>query len=143
MKLASSTLEIHLLIFLGFMLVAAIIGYLIGKRKEAQLNKRILEVETEMLHANSEVLQYAEINKQLTDALEKAKVPLPSIAKHKEEEEKLRSIPLGKIGFYFWLLFDELLCKHISFPASYFNKINTGSQRIDVDERITIIPLLL
>jgi hypothetical protein len=57
-----------------------------------------LEVETEMLHANSEVLHYAEINKQLTDALEKAKVPLPSITKHKEEEEKLRSIPLGKIG---------------------------------------------
>jgi F0F1-type ATP synthase membrane subunit b/b' len=98
MKLASSTLEIHLLIFLAFMLVAVIIGYLIGKRKEAQLNKRILEVETEMVQANTEILQYAEINKQLTDALEKAKVPLPSIAKHKEEEEKLRSIPLGKIG---------------------------------------------
>lgn len=98
MKLASSTLEIHLVIFVVCLLVAVIIGYLIGKRKEALLNKRILEVETEMVQANTEILQYAEINKQLTEALEKAKVPIPSITKHKEEEEKLRSIPLGKIG---------------------------------------------
>ncbi len=81
-----------------FILGAIIIGFLIGKRKVNQLNKRILEVENEMLHSNKEVLRYAEINKQLTDTLEKAKIPLPSIEKHMEEEEKLRSIPLGKIG---------------------------------------------
>jgi hypothetical protein len=98
MKLASSTLEIHIVFFLIFLVSAVVLGYLLGKQKESKLNKRILDVESEMLQSNNEVLQYAEINKQLAEALEKAKIPLPSIAKHKEEEEKLRTIPLEKIG---------------------------------------------
>jgi F0F1-type ATP synthase membrane subunit b/b' len=96
--LTNSNLEIHILLFTLLILLATIIGFLVGKRKVKQLNKRILEVEEEMLHSNKEVLRYAEVNKQLTDTLEKAKIPLPSIEKHMEEEEKLRSIPLGKIG---------------------------------------------
>jgi hypothetical protein len=96
--LTNSNLEIHLLLFVAFILLAAVAGFLIGKRKVNQLNKRILDVEDEMLHSNNEVLRYAEINKRLTETLEKAKIPIPSIEKHKEEEEKLRSIPLEKIG---------------------------------------------
>lgn len=95
--LTNSNLEIHLVLFAAIILAVAFIGFLIGKRKVNQLNKRILDVEDEMLHSNNEVLRYAEINKQLTETLEKAKIPLPSIEKHKEEE-KLRSIPLEKIG---------------------------------------------
>lgn len=68
-----------------------------GRTQVAKLAKRVLEAENEMLFANKEVLKYAEINKQLAETLEKAKITLPSITKHKEEE-KLRSIPLGKIG---------------------------------------------
>ena len=96
--LTNSNLEIHLVLFAAVILLAALIGFLIGKRKVNQLNKRILDVEDEMLQSNNEVLRYAEINKQLTETLEKAKIPLPSIEKHKVEEEKLRSIPLEKIG---------------------------------------------
>ncbi|HEX4956959.1 MAG TPA: hypothetical protein VFV46_02175 [Lacibacter sp.] len=96
-SLTNSNLEIHLILFLMIVILAVILGFLIGKRKVNQLNKRILDVEDEMLHANNEVLRYAEINKQLTETLEKAKIQVPSIEKHKEEE-KLRSIPLGKIG---------------------------------------------
>lgn len=96
-KIENLNIEMHLLLFIGFFLLAIVIGFLFGKRKVAALNERILHVEDEMLHANKEVLRYAEENKQLTEALDKAKIPLPSITKHKEEE-KLRSIPLGKIG---------------------------------------------
>jgi hypothetical protein len=95
--LTNSNLEIHIIFFIAVVLLSAIIGYLIGKRKVRQLNKRVLDVEDEMLHYNNEVLRYAEINKQLTETLEKAKIPLPTIEKRKEEE-KLRSIPLEKIG---------------------------------------------
>lgn len=97
-KIANLIIEMHLLLFLAVLFLAALIGFLIAKRKQASLNKRILDVEEEMLHANKEVLRYAEENKQLAEALEKAKIPIPSITKHKEEEEKLRSIPLEKIG---------------------------------------------
>jgi F0F1-type ATP synthase membrane subunit b/b' len=96
-KIANLNLEMHLAVF-GLLLIAAfLVGYLFAKRKQYILKNRILEVEDEMLQANNEVLRYAEENKQLKEALEKAKIPLPSITKHKEEE-KLRSIPLGKIG---------------------------------------------
>jgi F0F1-type ATP synthase membrane subunit b/b' len=97
-KIANSNIEMHLLLFAVCIIVAVVIGYVLGKLKEAALKKRILDVEDEMLHANKEVLHYAEENKQLTEALEKAKIPLPSITRYKEHEEKLRSIPLGKIG---------------------------------------------
>jgi F0F1-type ATP synthase membrane subunit b/b' len=97
-KIASSQIEMHLLLFAVFLLAAVLIGYLAGKRKVNKLSKRILDVEDEMLQSNNEVLRYAQINKQLTETLENAKIPLPSIEKHKVEEEKLRSIPLGKIG---------------------------------------------
>lgn len=97
-KIANLNLEMHLALFVLFILAAFLVGYLFAKQKEATLKKRILEVEDEMLHANNEVLRYAEENKHLKEALEKAKIPLPSITKHIEHEEKLRSIPLGKIG---------------------------------------------
>jgi carbamoylphosphate synthase large subunit len=97
-KIANLIIEMHLLLFLIFLFLAALLGFIIAKRKQVSLNKRILDVEEEMLLANKEVLRYAEENKQLAEALEKAKIPIPSITKHKEEEEKLRSIPLEKIG---------------------------------------------
>ena len=97
-KIANLIIEMHLTLFVIMLLSAAVLGFIIAKRKQVSLNKRILDVEEEMLHANKEVLRYAEENKQLAEALEKAKIPIPSITKHKEEEEKLRSIPLGKIG---------------------------------------------
>ncbi len=96
-KIEHLHIEMHLLAFVAFCIIALVIGFLFGKRKVAALNDRILHVEDEMLNANKEVLRYAEENKQLAEALDKAKIPLPSITKHKEEE-KLRSIPLGKIG---------------------------------------------
>jgi septation ring formation regulator EzrA len=99
MKLAltNSILEIHVSLFIACLLLTVLIGFLIGKRKVNQLKKRILDVEDEMLHSNNEVLHYATINKQLTETLEKAKIAIPTIERRKEEE-KLRSIPLGKIG---------------------------------------------
>lgn len=97
-KIANLNIEMHLMLFIVMLLFAAVLGFLVAKRKQVSLNKRILDVEEEMLHANKEVLRYAEENKQLAEALEKAKIPIPSIIKHKEEEEKMRSIPLGKIG---------------------------------------------
>lgn len=98
MNLSNLSLEIHLVTFFFILLAAAVVGYLLGRRAINKAKKRILEVEDEMLHANQEVLRYAEINKQLTEALEKAKVPIPSITKHSEEDEKVRKIHLGKIG---------------------------------------------
>ncbi len=96
-KFSNLTLELHLTVFVVFSILALFIGYLMGRAQVAKLAKRVLEAENEMLHSNKEVLKYAEINKQLAETLEKAKIPLPSITKH-IEEEKLRSIPLGKIG---------------------------------------------
>ncbi|MBX9783241.1 MAG: hypothetical protein K2X48_08110 [Chitinophagaceae bacterium] len=96
-KIANLIVEMHLALFAFCCLIAVVIGYLMGKRKEAVLTKRALDAENEMIQSNNEVLRYAEINKQLTETLEKAKIPLPSITRHKEEE-KLRSIPLEKIG---------------------------------------------
>lgn len=91
------TLEMHITFFIGFVIIALIVGFVAGRLQVAKLKRRMLETEDEMLHSNKEVLKYAEINNKLTEALEKAKIPLPSITKPKEEE-KLRSIPLGKIG---------------------------------------------
>jgi guanylate kinase len=96
-KFSNLTLELHLVVFIAFAVLTIFFGYLMGRVQVAKLSKRLLEAENEMLHSNKEVLKYAEINKQLAETLEKAKIPLPSITKPKEEE-KLRSIPLGKIG---------------------------------------------
>ena len=96
-KFSNLTLELHLTVFIGFAVLAILFGYIIGRVQVAKLTKRLLEAENEMLHSNKEVLKYAEVNKQLAETLEKAKIPLPSITKPKDEE-KLRSIPLGKIG---------------------------------------------
>lgn len=98
MNLSNLSLEIHLVIFLFMLIAAAFAGYLLGRRNINKLKKRILDVEDEMLQSNNEVLKYAEINKKLTEALEKAKVPIPTITKHSEEDEKVRKIHLGKIG---------------------------------------------
>lgn len=98
MNLSNLSLEIHLVTFFFILLAAAAIGFLLGRGAMNKAKRRILEVEDEMLHSNNEVLKYAEINKQLTEALEKAKIPVPSISKHSEEDEKVRKIHLGKIG---------------------------------------------
>ena len=98
MNLSNLSLEIHLVTFFFMLLAAAVVGFLLGRSAISKAKRRILEVEDEMLHANKEVLKYAEINKQLTETLEKAKIPVPSISKHSEEDEKVRKIHLGKIG---------------------------------------------
>ncbi|HMP88216.1 MAG TPA: hypothetical protein PKE63_13130, partial [Lacibacter sp.] len=69
--------------------------FLRGCRAFIRLQRRVLEVEDEMLLANKEVLRYVEQNKQLTEALEKANIPLPKL---ESDEEKARKYPLGKIG---------------------------------------------
>jgi hypothetical protein len=98
MNLSNLSLEIHLVTFFLILLAAAVVGFLLGRSAINKAKRRILEVEDEMLNSNKEVLKYAEINKQLTEALEKAKIPVPSISKHSEEDEKVRKIHLGKIG---------------------------------------------
>jgi hypothetical protein len=97
MKLTNLTLEIHFVLFLLIVIGALAVGFFIGRLLVARLRERILEVEDEMLHSNNEVLRYVEINKQLTEALEKAKIPLPKVG-GTDEDEKVRKIPLGKIG---------------------------------------------
>jgi hypothetical protein len=97
MKLSNLNLEIHFVLFLFIVIGALALGFFIGRLLVARLRERILEVEDEMLRSNNEVLRYVEINKQLTEALEKAKIPLPKLG-DTEEDDKVRKIPLGKIG---------------------------------------------
>lgn len=92
------SIEIHLVLFAFIILAGIAFGFLLGRRQIAKMKKNMLYAEEEMLHANNEVLKYAETNKKLTEALEKAKIPVPSISKHSDEDEKVRKIQLGKIG---------------------------------------------
>lgn len=97
-SLTQSTLEIHILIFAGFVLLIALIGYFVGRKQVKSKEKRILELENEMLSAHNEILNYAQVNKQLADTLEKAKIPNPVTRIEEGGDEKVRKIPLGKIG---------------------------------------------
>lgn len=99
-SLSQLTLEIHILLFFAIMLVALVIGLLMGRKQVGSKQKRILELENEMLRAHDEILGYAKTNKQLTETLEKAKIPFPvtRIDADEESDEKVRKIPLGKIG---------------------------------------------
>ncbi len=96
------TLEIHIVLFAFFALLMMLAGFLLGRKQVAQKQKRIIEVENEMLAAHKEILESTKRNKQLTEALEKAKVPVPLFPSQREDEaegdEKVRKIPLGKIG---------------------------------------------
>ncbi len=96
--LTNLTLEIHIVLFAGLMLLAILSGLLVGRRQMKKKEKRILELENEMLASHKEILKYAMTNKQLTDTLEKAKIPFPVTRIDEEEDEKVRKIPLGKIG---------------------------------------------
>ncbi|MBP6687010.1 MAG: hypothetical protein KA160_04055 [Lacibacter sp.] len=98
MNLTQLTLEIHVLIFAGIMLFVLLIGFLYGKKQVKAKEKRILELEDEMLAGHREILQFAKRNKQLAETLEKAKIPYPVTRIEEEEDEKIRKIPLGKIG---------------------------------------------
>lgn len=97
MKLTNLNLEIHFLLFLAFAALAFLLGYLLGRLQVARLQRRVLEVEDEMLLSNREVLKYVEQNKKLTEALEKAKIPIPKLG-DEEDDEKVKKLPLGKIG---------------------------------------------
>ncbi len=96
--LTHSTLEIHIVLFAVLFFSVAIVGYLFGRRKIKMKEKRILELEDEMLAAHKEILHFAKTNKQLAETLEKAKIPYPVTRIEDEEDEKVRKIPLGKIG---------------------------------------------
>ncbi len=97
-SLSHSTLEIHVVLFGLMVIVAVLIGFLYNRKLVIAKEKRILEVENEMLSAHQEILQYAKANKQLKETLEKAKIPYPVTRIDEEEDEKVRKIPLGKIG---------------------------------------------
>ncbi len=96
--ITQSTLEIHVILFAGIMLVVGFLGVRIGKKQVMSKEKRILELEDEMLAAHKEILHFAKTNKQLAETLEKAKIPYPVTHIDEEQDEKVRKIPLGKIG---------------------------------------------
>ncbi len=96
--LTQSTLEIHIVLFAGIFFSVAVAGYLVGRRKIKLKEKRILELEDEMLAAHKEILHFAKNNKQLAETLEKAKIPYPVTRIEEDDDEKVRKIPLGKIG---------------------------------------------
>ncbi len=100
MNLTQLTLEIHIAIFAGIMLVAVFAGLVIGRKQISNKEKRILELENEMLAAHKEILNYAKANKHLTETLEKAKIPftVTRIDADEDEDDKVRKIHLGKIG---------------------------------------------
>jgi hypothetical protein len=100
MNFTQLTLEIHVVLFAVILIVVNLIGFLAGRKQVNAKQRRILEIENEMLAAHKEILHYAKTNKQLTETLEKAKIPLPvtRIDGDQEEDEKVRKIPLGKIG---------------------------------------------
>jgi len=99
MNFTQMTLEIHVILFAGILILVNLIGFLAGRKQVNSKQKRILELENEMLAAHKEILTYAKANKQLTETLEKAKIPLPlTRIDSEEEDEKIRKIPLGKIG---------------------------------------------
>jgi len=99
-SLSQLTLEIHIALFAIILLFFAFIGLLTGRKQVHSRNKRILELENEMLANHKEILGFAKTNKQLTETLEKAKIPFPVTTRiaDEEEDEKVRKIPLGKIG---------------------------------------------
>jgi hypothetical protein len=97
------TLQLHIFLAGFITLLFVAVGYLIGRSQLAKSKKRILELENEMLHNHNEILESAKQNKQLREMLEKAKIPLPVLPSAKAEDgadadEKVRKIPLGKIG---------------------------------------------
>lgn len=96
--LSNLTLEIHIVLFAVLMILVILAGFLIGRSQIKQKEKRILELENEMLASHKEILKYATLNKQMTEALEKAKIPFPVTRMEEDEDEKVRKIPLGKIG---------------------------------------------
>jgi hypothetical protein len=96
--ITQSTLEIHAILFAAIVFFLVFVGYRIGKKQVASKEKRILELEDEMLAAHKEILHFAKTNKQLAETLEKAKIPYPVTRIDEEEDEKVRKIPLGKIG---------------------------------------------
>jgi hypothetical protein len=96
--ITQSTLEIHVILFAAVMVFVAFIGFRMGKKVVVSKEKRILELEDEMLAAHKEILHFAKTNKQLAETLEKAKIPYPVTRIDEEEDEKVRKIPLGKIG---------------------------------------------
>ncbi|MEQ1797005.1 MAG: hypothetical protein ABL872_03575 [Lacibacter sp.] len=101
MNFTQLTLEIHVIIFAGILILVNLIGFLAGRKQVNNKQRRILEIENEMLAAHKEILQYAKTNKQLTETLEKAKIPLPVTridSNDEEGDDKVRKIPLGKIG---------------------------------------------
>jgi F0F1-type ATP synthase membrane subunit b/b' len=98
MNLTQLTLEIHVIIFGCILLFVALIGFLYGRKLVKAKERRILELEDEMLAAHKEILHFAKTNKQLAETLEKAKIPYPVTRIDEEEDEKVRKFPLGKIG---------------------------------------------
>ncbi len=101
MNLSNQNLEIHLLLFVLLLILAAVVGFVLGRIGVQKSGNRVLEVENEMLAAHAEVLKYAEHNKKLNESLEKAKAQLQSMNVQFLEEgkdERVRKLPLGKIG---------------------------------------------
>ncbi|MFT3845631.1 MAG: hypothetical protein QM725_11295 [Lacibacter sp.] len=96
--LSNLTLEIHIVLFAVLMILVILAGFMIGRNQIKQKEKRILELENEMLASHKEILKYATLNKQMSEALEKAKIPFPVTRMEEDEDEKVRKIPLGKIG---------------------------------------------
>ena len=94
------TLQVHLFLAGFILLIFVFLGYLIGRSQLAKSKKRILELENEMLHNHNEILESAKHNKQLREMLEKAKIPVPlrPDAEEVDADEKVRKMPLGKIG---------------------------------------------
>jgi hypothetical protein len=96
MKFNQFVLEIHLFLFLFFIIGAFVAGYLLNRAQLFKLNTKVYDAEKDLTNANIEIVEYIEVNKKLTEEIEKIKKGTPVVKS--SEDEKVKEIRLGKIG---------------------------------------------
>lgn len=92
MTLTQFMLELNLFIFMFFVVVAFLAGFLFRRKKNIQLNDKLYDAERELMGVNNEVYYLIEQNKKLEEELKQIK------SGNFKEDEKVKNIRLGKIG---------------------------------------------
>jgi len=96
MKLTQFTVEIHLFLFVFFIILAILIGLLYKRKLIINLNDKVYDLEKELMRTNNEILDHIQANQKLTESLDSLKKNTPLVIA--KEDEGKKDVRLGKIG---------------------------------------------
>lgn len=89
--------NVNIFLIVGLVLIAAIIGFMIRSSQLISLNKKITELEKEMLASHAEILQLQRDKIEILKTVTEPSIPVISITSNKEEKpESLPDIAIRK-----------------------------------------------